>query len=790
MNDATLPGLIVPVEARITALEKGLQRANRAQQRAAQSMERRAKQSADRMSASYARAGNAAAAAFKRVAVPLAAGLASAGTARAIGQTVRAVAQLGDEAERAGVPLKDFQEWKFIAEQNRIGIDQMTDGLKELNLRADEFVITGKGPAAEAFARLGFGAEELREKLKDPSALLVEIIDRLGRLDTAGRIRIADEIFGGSAGERFVELVDQGAVGLRATIDRAHELGFVLGDDVVRRADELDRKFAELTTRVSSFGKRVAVEMADGIASVVGLRESLDSLFQSEAQGRAILGDDVFNALDQNAAALEKNKAEVIDLRESYAELFREVNNLTGPGGIRVFEIDNEDAKFALADILTGIDDVSRKFDAGQITAEEFRDEMAELAGEADDVRAELTKIGDASFANAIAGIGNLAAAIRTALGEAVKLRNELPSGFVSSGRGDGNSEVRKRRLDDNGNATPQAVTTSLRPRAAPPLIGETATDTGRSGGGGGRTVDDYTRAAAAIRDETRALELEAAALASVALAGNNLAPAIEQARREAELLHDAQRQGLTITPQLRAEIAQTAAEYAKAGAAVSGAENRLDEFQAAQQAITGVATGAFQGLITGALSFKEAIAQVIAQLAAMAASKAFASILGGATGLLGGLAGGPLGLAGGLVGGLFGFASGGYTGPGGKFEPAGVVHRGEFVMSKEATSRIGVGNLDQLHRAAKNGFASGGYVGGPAPLGPRALGRSESQAASAQPINISAPVTVNATGGTPEQNGDLAKRVSREMELTMRGVVVSEIQAQLRNGNMLSRKK
>jgi phage-related minor tail protein len=34
----------------------------------------------------------------------------------------------------------------------------------------------------------------------------------------------------------------------------------------------------------------------------------------------------------------------------------------------------------------------------------------------------------------------------------------------------------------------------------------------------------------------------------------------------------------------------------------------------------------------------------------------------------------------------------GGYTGSGGKYEPAGVVHRGEFVFTKEATSRIGVG--------------------------------------------------------------------------------------------------
>ena len=58
------------------------------------------------------------------------------------------------------------------------------------------------------------------------------------------------------------------------------------------------------------------------------------------------------------------------------------------------------------------------------------------------------------------------------------------------------------------------------------------------------------------------------------------------------------------------------------------------------------------------------------------------------------------------------GYAEGGYTGDGGKYQPAGVVHAGEFVMTKEATSRIGVGNLYSMMR----GYADGGLVGS-APL-------------------------------------------------------------------------
>ncbi|MBF4597174.1 tape measure protein [Curtobacterium sp. VKM Ac-2889] len=54
------------------------------------------------------------------------------------------------------------------------------------------------------------------------------------------------------------------------------------------------------------------------------------------------------------------------------------------------------------------------------------------------------------------------------------------------------------------------------------------------------------------------------------------------------------------------------------------------------------------------------------------------------------------------------GFATGGYTGPGGKYDPAGIVHAGEFVFTKEQTARLGVG---RLHDIARNGYAKGGLV-------------------------------------------------------------------------------
>jgi muramidase (phage lysozyme) len=139
-----------------------------------------------------------------------------------------------------------------------------------------------------------------------------------------------------------------------------------------------------------------------------------------------------------------------------------------------------------------------------------------------------------------------------------------------------------------------------------------------------------------------------------------------------------------------------------------------------------------------------------------------------------------------GILGSIFGFASGGYTGNGAVTKPAGVVHKGEYVMSAAATRRLGAANLETLHRGALKGFSSGGYVGSSAPVD-RSAARSSG---NNQTITINAPVTVNASGGTEAQNSDLSRKVAKQIEATMRTVVVSEIQKQMKPGNTLGGKR
>lgn len=84
-----------------------------------------------------------------------------------------------------------------------------------------------------------------------------------------------------------------------------------------------------------------------------------------------------------------------------------------------------------------------------------------------------------------------------------------------------------------------------------------------------------------------------------------------------------------------------------------------------------------------------------------------FSNLIGGG---FGSIAGGAAIPSGGFIPGLTGpklFDVGGYTGNGGRMQPAGIVHKGEYVFDAASTSRIGVARLNSLR-----GYAAGGLVG------------------------------------------------------------------------------
>lgn len=121
-------------------------------------------------------------------------------------------------------------------------------------------------------------------------------------------------------------------------------------------------------------------------------------------------------------------------------------------------------------------------------------------------------------------------------------------------------------------------------------------------------------------------------------------------------------------------------------------------------------------------------------------------------------------------------FDVGGYTGDGGKYQPKGVVHGGEFVFTKEATSALGIGNLYALMRGAQ-GYANGGYVGTAPMYG--------LQSAGAGNVTVQTSVTMQ-NQNSQQQSTAGSDAMSRAYKQTIDQSVREGIAKQLRPGGLI----
>lgn len=859
--NAVTPGLVIDIEARITKLERGLKQASDRQRKAAGDMERRARQSADRINDTYGKMSTGIGASFgalSKLALPFAggllAGVAAGGVAGLVGSLDRVaggMAAIGDEAARAGLSTQTFQEWRFLADQNRISVDALVDGFKELSLRADEFITTGKGSAAEAFGRLGISADTLAVKLKDPSELMLEIMGRMEGLDKAAQIRIADEIFGGTGGEQFVQMIGQGEQALRATIDRAHETGAVLDDELIIKAQEIDRRFGELTSRVGTFGKRAVVEIAAAGIELADFRDRLDDIFADEGEGRAILGDEIYDALARDRQAVDDQAEALRRLDAEYLRLSEEADRagMAMAGAISQLDAWGYDAAAdSLRNAYSEMDALSQAFRDGEITGEDFSAKLAEVQAAAQAAFAELDAGDKVQFSNVISqldrlggvigGIISLAASMKEALadaagvgagqkqGDAMRQRHAAEQASLDSlnaqreaterftaaetARNTATSEQLRLRREieavrtraEEGGATltaaqiEDAARASLAADDARREAERAARGSGAKGAGGGdkrETLEGFAREAQAIRDKTAALRIEAGVLAEVATSQRQHGDAAAYADAKTRLLVAAQAQGRSVTAAQLAEIDRLADAYARAGDAADRAgEQMRAAAEKTQQNMEAGANG-IADILMATQEGSESLSATLENLGKQIIKNIILQLIMGAVG--GGNGGGTGGnMFGAIVSGFGsalsgGYAEGGFTGPGHKYQPAGIVHAGEYVMSAQAVKSIGVGNLEALHQSAKRGYSEGGLVGTAGKV-KQAVSAQNRASGSIQNISLSPTINVNASGGTPEQNADLAQQISAETEKAMRGVVRDELIKQQRPGAMFGRRK
>lgn len=278
------------------------------------------------------------------------------------------------------------------------------------------------------------------------------------------------------------------------------------------------------------------------------------------------------------------------------------------------------------------------------------------------------------------------------------------------------------------------------------------------------------------------------------------LIAAMEEYRQKLAEIEALEKARILTTEQ--ANIARTDAEYEK----WKGTADKADPMNGIRQGweewaktagntmeqVANITTQAFDGMadqltnfvMTGKADFRSFTVSILSDISKMIIKM---MILNAVKAAFGGFSGG------GLVGstevngnatyGMGTWATGGYTGNGSKYEPAGIVHKGEYVITKEATARLGHGFLDQLNYGGSTGYATGGLVGGSStvPTLP-----NNAQASKNNTITITVNVVQN--GNTHSQTeGQTSEKEAKQLGKTIEAKVLEVLVKQKRNGNLLA---
>ena len=184
----------------------------------------------------------------------------AAGGAAMVGVAKKAASnadEVDKMSQKIGISRDAYQEWAFALSQSGADVAGLQMGVKTLSKAAYE-ASQGVSTYADNFDELGIAVTNADGSLKDQEVLLNETITALQAMDDeTKRTAIASELLGRSATE-LAPLLNAGADSAEEMKKQAHDLGLVLGDDVidagVKLTDSMDQVKRAMSAATTNIG--------------------------------------------------------------------------------------------------------------------------------------------------------------------------------------------------------------------------------------------------------------------------------------------------------------------------------------------------------------------------------------------------------------------------------------------------------------------------------------------------------------------------------------------------------
>jgi len=617
----------------------------------------------------------------------------------------KAVIDQGDAlnkmSQKTGMAVEDLSKLQYAADLSGVSAEALQKGLTAMAVGMAE-AATGAGPMAEQYNKLGIVVRNNDGTMKSSGAVLAELADKFQQMpDGVDKANLAVDIFGKKLGADMIPLLNLGSAGLKALGDEAASLGLVMGAELAKKSEE----FNDNLDRMGKLSRSVGMELASSI--IPALNSFMSQLIDAKKAGLGFM-----EAMAQIGLSNPFKSAadQVADLDKEIAKL---KTSTAGLSGKLAAEFGDTTAINAQIDALEKLRayyklQADRQTGDGVQSAEQLAAKRVIIEGKLQSKLAELAQLRGIAEGKVSADILD-ADDKRTAaqIKNAEKVRDALSAAWKSA-------------LKDAESAG----------QAAAALFDQAA----KTRASGADSAADKRRSALSPEDQQASIQKDfntAASAAENAAAQARFAEMFGRTLNAATLAKEAERAAERAAkladkiddPEMGARAIEQAADIQAKLLEAQARQKQADQAAYQKQAeITAAKVTELDAMITG-LQAKAAAIKVEADIAA--AQGALTTLQGQLDALKDKTitvtvnTTSPDGVAAASTPATpsSGYALGGYTGPGGKWQPAGIVHAGEFVHRQEVVRQPGalafLARFNQIGMVAlrRNGYANGGLV-------------------------------------------------------------------------------
>lgn len=171
-------------------------------------------------------------------------------------QSMEKMADVGHLAERLGLPAEELTRLGYAATMSGSSVEEFSKSLERMTRIVAQVAGGGDPAAAKAMEKLGLSAKDLVEM--NAGEQFKEIAEGVKHLeDPSARALVAFELFG-RGGQRMLNMLMEGKIGLQAWADEADRVGATKFDATIASMEQGERALKRLTASWESVKAKAA----------------------------------------------------------------------------------------------------------------------------------------------------------------------------------------------------------------------------------------------------------------------------------------------------------------------------------------------------------------------------------------------------------------------------------------------------------------------------------------------------------------------------------------------------